>query len=75
MGITTAGRPRQTNKSQTMKLVPRVLVPSEVLFVNHESFILHLEFKWQIPEAESIIDVIDSGGVIELCQIVVCTSP
>ena len=40
-GITTAGRPRQTNKSQTMKLAPRVLAPSEVLFVNHESFTLH----------------------------------
>ena len=38
-----------------MKLVPRDLVPSEVLSVNHESYTFHFRVKWQIPEAESMI--------------------
>ena len=40
-----------------MKLAPRDLVPSEVLSVNHESYVFHFRVKWQIPaEAESAIN-------------------
>ena len=42
---------------------------TEVLFVNQESSKLHIfRVKWQIPEAASIIEDSDAGGVIELCQ-------
>ena len=37
--------------------------------MNQESSKLHIfRVKWQIPEAASIIEDSDAGGVIELCQ-------